>query len=97
MRDPIQRYFQVGLVSAMMYAPMMKEGPSAWGKLVRAIAVDDYFDVVEVNPLPSDEVRAEVKALAEQSHMKLVQNAHGRLLGSGLNPNDVDEKGRKAA
>ena len=97
MRDPIQRYFQVGLVSAMMYAPMMKEGPSAWGKLVRAIAVDDYFDVVEVNPLPSDEVRAEVKALVEQSHMKLVQNAHGRLLGSGLNPNDVDEEGRKAA
>ena len=97
MRDPIQRYFQVGLVSAMMYAPMMKEGPSAWGKLVRAIAADDYFDVVEVNPLPSDEVRAEVKALVEQSHMKLVQNAHGRLLGSGLNPNDVDEEGRKAA
>jgi len=97
MKDPIQRYFQVGLVSAMMYAPMMKEGPSAWGKLIRAIAVDDYFDVVEINPLPSDEVRAEVKALVEQSHMKLVQNAHGRLLGSGLNPNDVDEAGRKAA
>ena len=97
MRDPIQRYFQVGLVSAMMYAPMMKEGPSAWPKLVRAIAIDDYFDVVELNPLPNDEVRAEVKTLVEQSHMKLVQNAHGRLLGAGLNPNDVDENGRQAA
>jgi len=97
MRDPIQRYFQVGLVSAMMYAPMMKEGPSAWPKLVRAIAIDDYFDVVELNPLPNDEIRAEVKALVEQSHMKLVQNAHGRLLGAGLNPNDVDEAGRQTA
>ena len=97
MRDPIQRYFQVGLVSAMMYAPALKEGPSAWPKLVRAIAMDDYFDVVELNPLPNDEVRAEVKALVEQSHMKLVQNAHGRLMGAGLNPNDVSEEGRKAA
>lgn len=97
MRDPIQRYFQVGLVSAMMYAPMMKEGPSAWPKLVRAIAIDDYFDVVELNPLPNNEIRQQVKALVEQSHMKLVQNAHGRLLGAGLNPNDVDEAGRQAA
>lgn len=96
MRDPIQRYFQVGLVSAMMYAPMMKEGASAWPKLVRAIAIDDYFDVVELNPLPNDEIRQQVKALVEQSHMKLVQNAHGRLLGAGLNPNDVDENGRQA-
>ena len=97
MRDPIQRYFQVGLVSGMMYAPMMKEGPSAWPKLVREIAKDDYFDVVEVNPLPNDEVRQEVAALAAQGHMRLVQNAHGRLMAAGLNPNDVDEAGRQAA
>ena len=97
MKDPIQRYFKVGLVAGMMYAPMLKEGPSAWGKLVRAIAVDEYFDVVELNPLPNDEVREQVKALVDQSHMTLVQNAHGRLLGAGLNPNDVDEAGRQAA
>lgn len=97
MTDPIQKYFQVGLVSGMMYAPMLKEGASAWPKLVRAIAVDEYFDVVELNPLPNDDVRQEVSVIVAQSHMKLVQNAHGRLLGSGLNPNDVNEEGRKAA
>lgn len=97
MKDPIQRYFQVGVVSAMMYAPMLKEGPTAWAKLIGAIAKDDYFDVVEINPLPNDEVRREVSALVAQSHMKLVQNAHGRLLGAGLNPNDVNEEGRLAA
>ena len=97
MRDPIQRYFQVGLVAGMMYAPMMKEGPGVWPKLVRAIAKDGYFDVVEVNPLPSEEIRREVAALAAQSHMKLIQNAHGRLLGAGLNPNDMDESRRQAA
>ena len=97
MRDPIQRYFQVGLVSAMMYAPMMKEGPGAWEKLIRAIAADPYFDAVEINPLPNDQVRRQVRALVEQSHMTLVQNAHGRLMGAGLNPNDVNEEGRQAA
>lgn len=97
MTDPIQRYFRVGLVSAMMYAPMMKEGPGAWPKLVRAIALDAYFDVVELNPLPNDEIRREVAALVSQSHMTLVQNAHGRLMGAGLNPNDVCEEGRQAA
>ena len=48
MREPIQRYFQVGLVSAMAYAPQLKEG-AAWTELVRRIAVDDYFQVVELN------------------------------------------------
>lgn len=97
MQQPIQRYFQVGLVSAMMYAPVLKQGGDAWPKLVQAIAADDYFDAVEINPLPNDEVRAQVAAIAAQSHMTLIQNAHGRLLGAGLNPNDVDEAGRQAA
>ena len=91
MTDPIQRYFRVGLVSAMMYAPMMKEGPGAWPKLVRAIARDAYFDVVELNPLPNDDIRRDVAALVAQRHMTLVQNAHGRLMGAGLNPNDICE------
>lgn len=97
MRDPIQRYFQVGLVSGMMYAPLLKQGPQAWVELTRAIAVDEYFDVIEVNPLPNEEIRTQVAALAAQGHMKLIQNAHGRLLGAGLNPNDVNEEGRLAA
>ena len=62
MREPIQRYFQVGLVSAMAYAPQLKEG-AAWTELVRRIAVDDYFQVVELNPLPDPETRAQVAAL----------------------------------
>ena len=96
MRDPIQRYFQVGLVSGMAYAPQLGAGES-WPELVRRIAVDGYFQVVEVNPLPDADTRARVKALAAQGHLKLAQNAHGRLMGAGLNPNDVDEEGRKRA
>ena len=97
MRDPIQRYFQVGLVSGMAYAPLLSQG-EGWADLVRRIAVDGYFQVVEVNPLPDDgHTRAQVAALAAQGHLKLAQNAHARLMGSGLNPNDVDEEGRRKA
>lgn len=97
MRDPIQRYFQVGLVTGMAYAPLLSQG-EGWADLVRRIAVDDYFQVAEVNPLPDDgHTRAQVAALAAQGHLKLAQNAHGRLMGAGLNPNDVDEEGRRKA
>ena len=49
MKDSIHRYFQIGLVSGMAYAPLLKEG-NRWPEIVRRMAADDYFDVVEVNP-----------------------------------------------
>ena len=95
MRDPIQKYFRVGLVSGMAYAPELNK--LGWAEIARRIARDDYFDVIEVNPLPDAETREAVRAIAEMGHMRLCQNAHGRLLGTGLNPNDVDEAGRQRA
>ncbi|WP_423219816.1 sugar phosphate isomerase/epimerase family protein [Clostridium saccharoperbutylacetonicum] len=35
--------------------------------------------------------------MLEQSHIKVCYGAQPRLLGSGLNPNDINEKGRKKA
>ena len=95
MNSPIQKYFQIGLVSGMAYAPVLKD--MGWAGIARAIAADDYFDVIEVNPLPDDETRRAVKAIADMGHMRLCQNAHGRLLATGLNPNDPDEAGRQKA
>lgn len=95
MKDPIQKYFQVGLVSGMAYAPDLKA--LGWVEIARRIAADDYFDAIEVNPLPDDETRRAVRAIADMGHLRLCQNAHGRLLGTGLNPNDPDEAGRQRA
>ena len=92
MKDPIQKYFRLGLVSGMAYALVLKE--LGWAEIARRIAGDEYFDVIEVNPLPDEETRRAVRALADQGHMRLCQNAHGRLLATGLNPNDIDEEGR---
>lgn len=95
MREPIQKYFQVGLVSGMAYAPVLAE--LGWEEVVGRIAIDDYFDVAEVNPLPDRQTRERVSALSAQGHLKLYCNAHARLLSSGLNPNDIDEEGREKA
>lgn len=95
MKDPIQKYFEVGLVAGMAYAPML--GVLNWEEIVRRIAVDGYFQVAEVNPLPNSKTRERVAALAAQGNLKLYCNAHGRLLSAGLNPNDVDEAGRERA
>lgn len=95
MRDPIQKYFQIGLVAGMAYAPVL--GELGWEEVVRRVAIDGYFQVIEVNPLPGQAVRERVAALAAQGHLTLYCNAHGRLMSAGLNPNAVDEGERQRA
>ncbi len=63
----------------------------------REIAQDPYFDAVEVTHFEQDEVRDQVKALLEQAHLEVGYGAQPCLLSAGLNPNDTDEAGRKAA
>ena len=64
---------------------------------VKRIAVDDYFDAIEVTKCADDAEREEVKKILEQSHLKVCYGAQPRLLGPKLNPNDIDEDGRKKA
>ena len=94
MQESIHTYFKLGVVSAMMYAPWLQQGVS-WPEIVKTVARDDYFDVVEVNPIPDEAQQQEAAALARQAHLTLCYGGQGRLLGSGLNPNDLDEAGRQ--
>ncbi len=91
MRESIHKYFQVGTIRWMSFPKM--------GVLesIRRIASDDYFDAIEITQCKDDEERLAVKKLLEQSHMKVCYGAQPRLLGPKLNPNDIDEEGRKAA
>lgn len=89
MRDPIQKYFQVGTVHWMSYP---KTDPV---EAIRQTCRDDFFDAVEVKGY--GEQNAEIKALLEQSHLTVGFGAHPRILGGKLNPNAVDEQERKKA
>lgn len=89
MRESIHTYFQVGTVQWMSYpklAPL---------ESLRAICCDDFFDAIEIKGF--GEKNAEAKALLEQSRLRVCYGAQPRLLGPRLNPNDLDEEGRKLA
>lgn len=91
MRESIHKYFQVGTIRWMSFP---KSGVL---ESIKKIASDDFFDAIEITKCADDEEREAVKKLLEQSHMKVCYGAQPRLLGPKLNPNDIDEAGRKAA
>ncbi len=93
MKDPIQKYFQVGIIQWMSHPPKDYDVVES----IRQIACDDYFGAIEVKQVDDDKTRAKVKRILEQSYLKVCYGAQPRLLGPGLNPNDIDEAGRKAA
>lgn len=91
MRDSIHKYFQVGTISWMSYPGTAQEDA------IRKIAADDYFDAVEVCAFPDEASRETGRNLLAQSHLKICYGAQPSLLGPGLNPNDINEEGRKRA
>ncbi|MDO4324609.1 MAG: TIM barrel protein [bacterium] len=93
MREPIQKYFQVGTIQWMTHPPVSYDIVSS----VKTIATDAFFCAIEVGKMPDDETRDKVKRILEQSHLKVCYGAQPRLLGPKLNPNDIDEEGRKKA
>ena len=89
MYESIHKYFQVGTIQWMSFPnrdPM---------ESLKAIAKDDFFDAIELKGY--GEKNEEAKKILDQSHLKVCYGAQPRLLGPKLNPNDIDEEGRKKA
>ena len=82
MKDPIQKYFQVGTIQWMTHPPV--DYPLL--ESVKAICCDEYFSALEITHIEDQE-----------GHMKVCYGAQPRLLGPKLNPNDLNEEGRKKA
>lgn len=93
MKDPIQKYFQVGTIQWMSHPPVNYPLLES----VKTICCDEYFGAIEVTRVADDETREKMKKMLEQSHLKVCYGAQPRLLGPGLNPNHVDEEERKKA
>lgn len=93
MKDPIQKYFQVGTIQWMSHPPVNYNLLDS----IKTIACDEFFNAVEITKIADDEIRAKVKKMLEQSHLKVCYGAQPRLLGPKLNPNDIDEEERKKA
>lgn len=93
MKDSIHKYFQVGTIQWMSHPSPAYEALDS----IKTIACDDFFDAIEVGKFADDTTRAKAKRILEQSHLKVCYGAQPRLLGPKLNPNDLDEEGRKKA
>lgn len=93
MKDPIKKYFQIGTIQWMSYPPARYDIVES----IKSILCDDFFDAIEVGRMPDDQTRNAVKAMLEQSHVKVCYGAQPRLLGPKLNPNHLDEAERKKA
>jgi sugar phosphate isomerase/epimerase len=96
MYESMYKYMKVGLIHFMAYPDTMKgEGPIV--ETVRKIALDDYFNAIEVSWIKNPEERAQVKKIIDTSHMTVAYGGQPRLLTTGLNINDLDEEARRKA
>ncbi len=96
MNEPMRNYMKVGLIHFMAYPSVIKgEGPIE--ETFRKIALDDYFDAVEVTWIKDAEVRKSVKKMIDTSHIDVAYGGQPRQLTTGLNINDLDEAGRQKA
>jgi sugar phosphate isomerase/epimerase len=97
MKDPINKYFKVGIVVFMAYPGMGKGEDPDTLKNIREIACDDYFGAIEVSWIKDGQTRAKTARILRESHISAVYGAAPRLLTTGLNPNHPEEAERKKA
>ena len=93
MKDSIHKYFQIGTIQWMSHPPADYEVLDS----IKTICCDEFFDALEVTQIKEDSVREAAGRMLEQAHMKVCYGVQPRLLGPGLNPNNVDEEGRLQA
>jgi sugar phosphate isomerase/epimerase len=87
---------KVGLVHFMAYPTTIKgEGPIV--ETIRKVALDDYFEAIEITTIKNNEERALVKKMLDTSHMTVAYGGQPRLLTTGMNINDLNEEARQKA
>lgn len=96
MTESIHKYAKIGLIHFMAYPSTMKgEGPIE--ETIRKIAVDEYFDAIEITQIKNLETRKKVKAMLDTSHLTVAYGGQPRLLTLKQNINDLDDEKRQIA
>ena len=96
MTEPIQNYARIGIVHFMAYkACIGGEGPIV--ETLEKIAVDPYFQVVEVTHMKDATVRTQARDLLKSAHMDVAFGAQPILLVNQLNINSPDTDHRNKA
>ena len=96
MTEPIQQYARIGIVHFMAYkACIQGEGPIL--ETLEKIAMDPYFNVVEVTQMKDEQVRKDAAALLKSAHMDVAFGAQPICLVNQLDVNSLVEAERTKA
>lgn len=96
MEKSMRRYMRVGTILHVSYKQLGSgEGPIL--ECLKKIVTDPYFEVVEVAHMKDTEVRKAAADMIARGHMTSSYGGQGRMLGAGLNINDLNEEGRQKA
>lgn len=96
MEKSMRRYMRVGTILHVSYKQLGSgEGPIL--ECLKKIVTDPYFEVVEVAHMKDEKVRKAAADMIACGHMTSSYGGQGRMLGAGLNINDLNEKGRQKA
>lgn len=94
MEKSMRRYMRVGTILHVSYKQLGSgEGPIL--ECLKKIVTDPYFEVVEVAHMKDAEVRKAAADMIARGHMTSSYGGQGRMLGAGLNINDLNEEGRR--
>jgi sugar phosphate isomerase/epimerase len=96
MKHPMYKYMKVGLIHFMAY-PEAMSGEGEILETLKKVAVDEYFNAIEVTWIKNDETRERARDMLQSSHLHIAYGSSPRTLTTGLNPNDINEEGRKKA
>ena len=96
MNESLHKYAKIGLIHNMAFPECIKGyGPIA--DTLKKIALDDYFDAVEICWMKDEEEKNKAKKILETSHLTVAYGAQPRHLTTGLNINDLNEERRVKA
>lgn len=89
MKDSIHKYFKLGTIQWMSH-PAENVADS-----IRRFAQDAFFDAIEVKTFQNETERKASQKILDESHLTVAYGAQPTLLGTKLNPNDLNEQNRQ--
>ena len=92
----LEHYMRFGIVHCMAF-PELAGGNGPWEETVKHIALDSFFNAIEITHIEDPQIREQVKNLIQLSRLSTGYGAQPAILGQGLNINSLDEDERNHA
>ena len=96
MEKNLELYMRFGIVHCMAF-PELAGGSGPWEETVKLIALDPFFNAIEITHIEDPQIRERVKHLIQLARLSVGYGAQPAILGQGLNINSLDEDERNHA